>query len=84
MDVLSEDLLDVLHGCWVAGEKSEESVVSYVMMIRERLEKMAELVKQNMDGAQATQKDGMISMPDRECFSQETKYWYCCLLPLAS
>ena len=48
--------LDVIKATWEADEKSDESVVLYVLSIQERLTKMAELVKDNMDKAQETQK----------------------------
>ena len=44
--------LDVIKATWEADEKSDESVVSYVLSIQERLTKMAELVKDNMEKAQ--------------------------------
>ena len=43
--------LDVINATWEADEKSDESVVSYVLSIQERLTKMAELVKDNMEKA---------------------------------
>ena len=43
--------LDVIKATWEADEKSDESVVSYVLSIQERLTKMAELVKDNMEKA---------------------------------
>ena len=48
--------LDVLRETWEAGEKSEESVVSYVLAMQERLEKMTEHVKENLGKAQTQQK----------------------------
>ena len=48
--------LDVIKATWEADEKSDESVVSYVLSIQERLTKLAELVKDNMEKAQETQK----------------------------
>ena len=40
--------LDVIRKTWEADVSSRESVVSYVVGMRERLEAMAELVKENM------------------------------------
>ena len=48
--------LDVLRETWEAGEKSEESVVSYVLAMQELLEKMTEHVKENLGKAQTQQK----------------------------
>ena len=48
--------LNILRETWEAGEKSDESVVSYVLAMRERLEKMMEHVKENLGQAQTRQK----------------------------
>ncbi|KAL5515899.1 hypothetical protein EMCRGX_G001144 [Ephydatia muelleri] len=48
--------LDVIKATWKADERSNESVVSYVLCIQDRLTKMAELVKDNLEKAQETQK----------------------------
>ncbi len=45
--------LDVLKETW---EAKEESIVSYVFMIQERLQKMKKLVADNLQDAQQTQK----------------------------
>ena len=49
--------LDVLRETWEADSRGGESVVSYILMIRERLEKMAELVQENVSRAQKQQKE---------------------------
>ena len=48
--------LDVSKAAWEADEWSNESVVSYVLSIQEKLANMVELVKDNMEKAQETQK----------------------------
>ena len=48
--------LDVIKTAWEAHERSNESVVSYVLSIQEKLANMVELVKGNMEKAQETQK----------------------------
>ena len=48
--------LDILKEEWEAEEKSDESVVSYVLSLRERLESMAEHVQENLRKAQRYQK----------------------------
>eukprot|EP00731_Ephydatia_muelleri_P005837 Em0003g85a len=48
--------LDVIKATWKADDRSNESVVSYVLCIQDRLTKMAELVKDNLEKAQETQK----------------------------
>ncbi len=48
--------LDVLRETWVAQTKSSESVVSHILHMRERLEKMTEVVQENLSRARKRQK----------------------------
>ena len=48
--------LDIVRESWEAREKSDESVVSHVLSMRKRLEKMSELARENLATAQARQK----------------------------
>ena len=48
--------LDVLKESWEARKKSSESVVSYVLLMRERMEAMVEEVQKNCEKAQKKQK----------------------------
>ena len=48
--------LDVLRQAWEANEKSDESVVSHVLDIREKMEKMTGIVRDNLEKAQEQQK----------------------------
>ena len=48
--------LDVLKETWEATEPSSESVVSYVLSVRNKLEKMTDLVQDNLVKAQQQQK----------------------------
>ena len=48
--------LDVLRESWEANTKSKESVVSYVLSTRDKLDSMYSLVTENMQQAQKTQK----------------------------
>ena len=48
--------LDVLKETWESTQDTKEDVLSYVMLMRERLEKMASLVQTNMAKAQDQQK----------------------------
>ena len=48
--------LDVLKESWEASTKSPESVVSYVLTMQERLTKLRDVVHENLEDAQATQK----------------------------
>ena len=49
-------LLDVLRKTWEANSKSNESVVSYVINMRKKMEKMTKLVQENLTKAQEEQK----------------------------
>ena len=44
--------LDVLREEWEANKKSDESVLSHILLVRERLEEMSELASENLKGAQ--------------------------------
>ena len=48
--------LDILRESWEAKERSTESVVSYVLVMQERLTKLRELVRENLEQAQESQK----------------------------
>ena len=48
--------LDVIKERWEADHKSSESVVSYILSIQDRIASMADLVGENMQKAQETQK----------------------------
>ena len=48
--------LDILRESWEAREKSSESVVSYVLAMREKLSRMTELVQENLGQVQRQQK----------------------------
>ena len=48
--------LDIIKETWEASNKSTESVVSYVLSIQERLAKLREIVRENLQSAQSNQK----------------------------
>ena len=48
--------LDILRESWQESERSDESVVSYIMSVQEKLAKMSELAHQNMARAKSQQK----------------------------
>ena len=48
--------LDMLKNTWEAGGPGEDSVVSYILSIRDKLAKMTELVKRNLSNAQERQR----------------------------
>ena len=49
-------LLDVLKDTWEAGKSTNESVVSYVVKMREKLAAMTDLVQKNASQAKQRQK----------------------------
>lgn len=49
-------LLDVLKNTWKAGRPGEDSVVSHIFSIRDKLAKTTELVKSNLSNAQEKQR----------------------------
>ena len=65
--------LNVLKESWEASTRSPESVVSYVMLIQERLTKLRDVVHENFENTQATQKEWY----DRQIvsFSKGTSTW---------
>ena len=48
--------LDVLIEEWEASKKSDESVLSHILLVRERLGEMLDLVIKHVKGAQKCQK----------------------------
>ena len=48
--------LHVLKETWDSSTKSDKSILSHVMLMRERMGKMTELVQMNLDKAQHRQK----------------------------
>ena len=48
--------LDILRESWEAEKRSDESVVSYMLLLREKLEKMSQLARSNLQSAQSAQK----------------------------
>ena len=48
--------LDILRDSWTRSPKSSQSIISYVMLMQERLSTLADLVAHNLSQAQAAQK----------------------------
>ena len=48
--------LDILHESWEGKKKTDESVVSHILSIREKMESMSELARQNLLSFQKVQK----------------------------
>ena len=48
--------LDVLKEAWESEKRSKESVVSHVLSVRDKLDKMSKIVQQNLSTSQRTQK----------------------------
>ena len=47
----------MLNESWEAWKNSNESVVAYILSVKEKLEKMTELVQQNLSKVQWHQKE---------------------------
>ena len=61
--------LDILRETWEAGKQSDESVVSYVLSVREKMEKMKDIGHKNLTTAQDRQYDA------NESSRWEIRYW---------
>ena len=48
--------LDILRESWEASKKSDESVLSYILSIQEKIRKLSELAQENLASAQEAQK----------------------------
>ena len=48
--------LDILHESWEGKKKTDESVVSHILSILEKMESMSELARQNLLSSQKVQK----------------------------
>ena len=66
--------MDVLKEEWEASSKSDMSVMSHVMLMRERLEWIATTVRDNLNRAQVQQSSGMTGQSETNLWSQENKY----------
>ena len=51
---------------WESSKKSDESVLSHILKLREKLENMSELVSENVRGARSVKSYSMISMLEKE------------------
>lgn len=65
-------LLNIVREAWEAETRSLKSVVSYVLVMQEKLSKMTELVKDNLAQAQSNQKNDMTAMHEKKISRQET------------
>ena len=74
--------LDLVREVWEADTRSSESVISYVLLMQEKLAKMNELVKENLAQAQSYQKKWY----DQNALDREfqTGYQMLVLLPTLS
>ena len=70
--------LDNMKESWEASTKSDESLVSYVLAVPEKLVKMSELVL----GPNDSKNGGMIVMPGSNSLNQVIRCWsYCQRFP---
>ena len=49
--------MDIVHESWEAAKKDDDSVVSYILSLWEKLEKMSQLARSNLQAGQSTQKE---------------------------
>ena len=68
--------LDILKEEWEADKKSDESVLSYVLLVRKRMEQVSDLVSETLKVAQQCKKTWY-----DQC-AKERRCW-CCFLPVA-
>ena len=73
--------LDIVKETWEASERSNQSVVSYVVSIREKLGKMAGLVRENWRKLNRHRRPGTTTMLVRGASRRETVSWFCYILP---
>ena len=60
--------LDILRESWEAAKKDNDSVVSYILSLREKLQKTSQLARSNLQAAQSTQKEGYDRMARERSF----------------
>jgi transposase InsO family protein len=63
--------LDVIKDSWIASEKSDESIVSYILHIREKLAAMVDIMEVNLDRSQRQQKKWY----DKSAHEREFQIW---------
>ncbi len=69
--------LDILSETWQVSKKSEESVISHILSIRDKMKKMKELADINLQKAPSQQKEWY----DRNSRKREFMQCYCYFLP---
>ncbi len=77
----------MLNESWQSSKRSAESVVSHILSIRSKLEKMKVISDDNLEKAQLQQKqwyDGMTRMPESESSNRTIWCFYYSQRPLAS
>ena len=62
---------------WEVSHRSNESLLSHVLMMHERLAQMSELVQENMKRAQQKQKAWYDRNAWNVSFSHPMKCWFC-------
>ena len=71
--------LDILKEMWEAISRSNESVVSYVLAIQERLARVSELAGETSVELSNSRSGDMIRMPGSKCLWQVTMFLSCSL-----
>ena len=65
--------LDILKECWESPTKSSENIISYVLDMREKLEKTCELARENLLKSQEKQKTWYDCKAREQSFDQGDK-----------
>ena len=66
--------LDILRDTWEVAEGVDQSVISYILSIREKIAQMTEVVQKNLCSKQEAQKRWyMIRQPERDVLTLETR-----------
>ena len=76
------DVLDILKDTWTAGKRSNQNVIAYVLMMRERLEAISAEARNNSQSAKARQKMWYDKIAREHTFQQGDKVLV--LLPTSS
>ena len=74
----------MIHGAWSTTEQADESIISHVLTIWERLEKMKDIVRVNLEEARGYRRRHMNKGLKNVPLRNEIGYWYYCQLLLTS
>ena len=75
------DVRDIkfLRESWCGDTQSDQNVVAFVLLLRERMEQMVMEARENMESAQINRRLGTTRKLGNDRFNQETRYSCCSL-----